>query len=223
MKVLAFDIYGTLINTHGVVARLQEFIGDEAQSFSNLWRDKQLEYSFRRGLMKRYENFAVCTAQALDYTDLSFKTKLTDDQKKSLLESYKTLPAFADVATALTQLKAEGHRLYAFSNGSADAVTTLLASAGISDFFEGIVSCDDIQSFKPNPEVYQHLLDTTGAKPSDTWLISSNPFDIIGAIDQSLNAAWVQRSADAIYDPWGIEATVVVDGLESLVVYLRHV
>ena len=67
-KSIAFDVYGTLINTHGVVSKLEEIVGDLAQSFSNTWREKQLEYSFRRGLMREYQNFTVCTAQALEYT-----------------------------------------------------------------------------------------------------------------------------------------------------------
>jgi hypothetical protein len=65
---LAFDVYGTLINTHGVLTALEGLVGDRAKAFSNTWRDKQLEYSFRKGLMQNYETFAVCTSQALDYT-----------------------------------------------------------------------------------------------------------------------------------------------------------
>ncbi|CAA6824329.1 MAG: Haloacid dehalogenase type II, partial [uncultured Thiotrichaceae bacterium] len=121
-KVLAFDIYGTLINTHGVVTRLQGFIGDEAHTFSNVWRDKQLEYSFRRGLMGSYQHFGICTAQALDYTDQLLSTGLSEVQKASLLAEYRVLPAFGDVVESLTALKTAGHKMYGFSNGTAEAV-----------------------------------------------------------------------------------------------------
>ncbi|MEC8428964.1 MAG: haloacid dehalogenase type II, partial [Pseudomonadota bacterium] len=67
-SVLAFDVYGTLINTHGLVGQLETLVGDRARQFSQTWRDKQLEYAFRKGLMQNYQNFAVCTRQALDYT-----------------------------------------------------------------------------------------------------------------------------------------------------------
>jgi 2-haloacid dehalogenase len=213
---LAFDVYGTLIDTHGVVAKLQKIIGANAKEFSRTWREKQLEYSFRRGLMQNYENFSVCTSNALDYTCIYYKVPLTTEQKQTLLNSYRTLPAFNDVADGLTQLKAADFRLYAFSNGSADAVETLLISAGIRDLFLGVVSVDDLKSFKPNPAVYSHFLRKSGASGSNAWLISSNPFDVIGAISAGMRAAWVQRSQDAIFDPWGIEPTLTVTNLSDL-------
>ncbi len=118
---LAFDVYGTLIDTHSVVSELQEIIGAKAKEFSHTWREKQLEYSFRRGLMQNYENFAVCTSHALDYTCAYYKVSLTKEQKHELLDCYRTLPAFTDVKDGLARLKAANFRLYAFSNGSADA------------------------------------------------------------------------------------------------------
>ncbi|TNF97689.1 MAG: haloacid dehalogenase type II [Gammaproteobacteria bacterium] len=213
---LAFDVYGTLIDTHGVVSKLQEIIGDNAREFSYTWREKQLEYSFRRGLMQNYENFAVCTRHALDYTSAYYKVTLTDEQKQELLDRYRTLPAFKDVNDGLTRLKQAGFRLYAFSNGSADAVETLLVTAGIRDFFLDIVSVDDLKSFKPNPAVYSHFLRKSGASGSSAWLISSNPFDVIGAISAGMHAAWVRRSQEAIFDPWGIEPTITVANLGEL-------
>ena len=215
-KVLAFDIYGTLINTHGVVTRLQEFIGDEAQNFSNVWRDKQLEYSFRRGLMGSYQHFGICTSQALDYTDQFLRTSLSEEQKASLLAEYRVLPAFDDVLESLTTLKAAGHKMYGFSNGTADAVEGLLAHAGIRELFDGVVSVDPLQSFKPNPTMYEHMVKVGGASVDDTWLVSSNPFDVIGAVTIGMQAAWVQRSKSTVFDPWGVEPTTVVESLTEL-------
>jgi len=179
-------------------------------------RDKQLEYSFRRGLMQNYENFAVCTSDALDYTCTYYKVPLAKQQKKALLDSYRTLPAFKDVEDGLARLKAAGFRIYAFSNGNADAVETLLAAAGIRDFFLGVVSVDHLKSFKPNPAVYSYFLRKSGASGSSAWLISSNPFDVIGAISAGMSAAWVRRSQEAIFDPWGIEPTITVRSLCDL-------
>ena len=167
---LAFDVYGTLIDTHGVVSRLHNIIGNIAKDFSHTWREKQLEYSFRRGLMQNYENFAICTRQALDFTCSYYKVSLTKEQKYELLDSYRTLPTFNDVEDGLSRLKAANYRLYAFSNGSADAVETLLEAAGIRDFFVGVVSTDDLKSFKPNPAVYSHFLRQSGASGSNAAL-----------------------------------------------------
>jgi len=213
---LAFDVYGTLIDTHGVLAALQELIGDNAKNFSQTWRDKQLEYSFRRGLMQNYENFAVCTSHALDYTCAYYKLSLTTEQKQELLDNYRTLPAFKDVNDGLARLNEANFRLYAFSNGSADAVETLLVTAGIRDFFLGVVSTDELKSFKPNPAVYGHFLRKSEASGNSAWLISSNPFDVIGAISAGMKAAWVKRSEEAIFDPWGIDPTITVHNLIEL-------
>ena len=213
---LVFDVYGTLIDTHGVVIKLQELVGGKAEEFSRVWREKQLEYSFRRGLMRSYETFGVCTSQALDYTCSYLNVSLTTDQKAVLMAEYRGLPAFDDVNESLVRLKADGHSLYAFSNGTTDAVETLLAAAGILDLFDGVVSTDDRQTFKPNPDVYEHLLKTTTALAADAWLISSNPFDVIGAVSYGLRSAWVQRSKNSIFDPWGIEPTHTITSLREL-------
>lgn len=215
-KVLAFDVYGTLIDTQGVVTRLRGLVGDNAEEFSRLWRDKQLEYSFRRGLMRSYETFGVCTSQALDYTSDCLDAGLSTDQKTALLAEYRRLPAFDDVKESLAGLKADGNSLFAFSNGTADAVDTLLDASGIRDLFDGVVSVDDRQTFKPSPDVYEHLLNATAASADETWLISSNPFDVIGAISFGLRSAWVRRSSKSIFDPWGIEPTLTITGLNEL-------
>lgn len=214
--VLAFDVYGTLIDTHGVVVRLGELVGGRAEGFSRVWRDKQLEYSFRRGLMRTYETFNVCTSQALDYASAYFDAGLTTDQKAALLAEYRSLPVFDDVKEALVGLRSDGHSLYAFSNGTAEAVGGLLAAAGIRDLFDGVVSVEDRRTFKPNPDVYEHMVDATGASTESVWMISGNPFDVIGAVSFGLRAAWVRRSESEVFDPWGIEPTLTITNLREL-------
>lgn len=215
-KTLAFDIYGTLIDTAGVTQTLQKWVGDDAVKFSDCWRQKQLEYSFRRGLMAQYADFSICTRDALTYTCQALNHPLTDQAKQELLQIYRVLPAFADAQPALDELKQAGHRLFAFSNGKPDDLTSLLTHAGIMPFFEGVVSVHDVSSFKPNPLVYQHFLRQASSPASDSWLVSSNPFDVIGARAASLNAAWVQRSPHIPFDPWGIEPTLTVSSLAEL-------
>ena len=213
---LAFDVYGTLIDTHGVITALQAHLGPRAGDFSRAWRDKQLEYSFRRGLMQQYEPFSVCTSQALDHTCSRFGLNLSPENWKQLLDAYRTLPAFKDAGEGLARAREAGHRLFAFSNGSADAVEALLSQAGLRDFFLDVVSVDEMKSFKPNPGVYAHFLRRAGASGSDAWLISGNPFDVIGALSAGMRAAWVRRSPEALFDPWGIEPTLTVDSLSDL-------
>lgn len=216
MTTLAFDVYGTLIDTHGVVTTLEGFVGDRARAFSDSWRDKQLEYSFRRGLMQNYQTFAVCTRQALDYSCALHGVELKEEQKQELLAIYRVLPAFDDVSEGLTQLQRAGFRLFAFSNGEPEALESLLSNAGIRTLFDGVVSVDDMKSFKPNPGVYSHFLRQSQATNGAAWLISSNPFDVIGAISAGMKSAWVKRSPEATFDPWGIDPTLTVSGLSEL-------
>jgi 2-haloacid dehalogenase len=213
---LGFDVYGTLIDTHGVITELEKMIGDGATHFSQTWREKQLEYTFRRGLMKQYQNFGICTRQALEYTCQFLNHSLSDGQQQTLINAYSSLPAFDDVITGLSAAKQAGLKLYAFSNGQANAVDTVLTNAGIRDFFTGIVSVDEIGTFKPSPEVYDHFVSATHATPNNAWLISSNGFDVIGAVSAGMKAVWVQRSAKVVFDPWEYQPTLIVDSLINL-------
>jgi len=213
---LAFDVYGTLIDTHGVTEILEKKVGSQASEFSHVWREKQLEYSFRRGLMQNYENFAVCTSQALDYTCAYFGAPLSRQDRDELLNAYRVLPAFDDVQEALAQARESGLNIFAFSNGSEEAVEMLLTNAGIRSYFFGIVSVDAMKSFKPNPGVYSYFLRKAATHCGNAWLVSSNSFDVIGAISSGMRAVWVRRSPDALLDPWGIEPTITVNNLSNL-------
>ena len=218
---IGFDVYGTLIDTAGVTEALGQFAGERAVQFSNLWREKQLEYSFRRALMQNYVHFGFCTRYALEYTCAAFDVDISAPDKEALLAGYKVLPAFADAATSLPLLKDEGHRLFAFSNGKPEDVASLLDNSGISSCFEDVVSTDEIKSFKPNPAVYAHFLRRTGATGKEAWLISGNPFDVIGAVSAGMRAAWVRRSPQTIFDPWEIEPTLTIGSLSELAEGIR--
>lgn len=213
---LAFDVYGTLINTDSVTVAIEKHVGAKASEFSRTWREKQLEYSFRRGLMQNYANFVGCTSDALDYTTVYFKLPLSQKDKQELMAAYKVLPAFYDVEAGLSRAKKAGFRMFAFSNGIADDVEALLKNANIRDYFIGVVSVDEIKSYKPSLSVYSHFISRAGTSKDNAWLVSSNPFDVIGAVSFEMRAAWIKQSPDALFDPWGIEPTLTVDSLSNL-------
>jgi len=226
-KTLAFDVYGTLIDTNGVTALLETMLVDKAQVFdkdqisnkaqlfADTWRAKQLEYSFRRGLMRSYADFSVCTKESLIYTCAYLKMPLTTQQQQQLLDIYKTLPAYDDVAHGLSLLL-KNHKLIAFSNGTYNSVQGLLVAAGLDKYFAQIISADEINTFKPNPDIYQYLLNKSDSTVRSTWLISSNSFDVIGAKSFGLQAAWVKRSDNMVFDPWGITPDIVTQNIQEL-------
>jgi 2-haloacid dehalogenase len=214
--VLAFDVYGTLIDPFRMEDHLRAFFGVRAKEATELWRSKQLEYSFRRTLMKKYENFDVCTAQALQFVSRQLEVPLADETMRNLLDQYLRLPAYPDVAAALDELEAREFKIVACTNGTEHAVRGLLDRAGILAKFSGIISVDPIRTFKPDPAVYQYLAAQVHAEKQMVCLISSNPFDVIGAKACGLPTVWVQRDHKKIFDPWEFEPDLDVHGLEEL-------
>ncbi len=215
--ILAFDIYGTLFDTRGVSRALQAHVGDRAAEVADRWRDKQLEYSFRRGLMRQYRDFTTCTREALEYVCRSLNLSLDEAARQVLLAAYETLPPFADVEPALQALQERGALLYAFSNGPAASVERLLDGAGLAEYFRDIVSVDEVRSFKPDPAVYAHFLQRAASTPAKTWLVSANSFDVSGAAACGWQAVWVQRDAMVVFDPWCYQPSLTVHRLQELV------
>ncbi len=213
---IGYDVYGTLIDTRRIADKLEARLGAQAEEFARVWRQKQLEYSFRRGLMQNYEPFSVCADQAFEYARAEVGVSLGTEDKKELMSAYRVLPAFEDVEEGLQRARASGFRMFAFSNGSREALETLLSNAGVRDYFIDLVSAEEISTFKPNPGVYSHFLRRADATGSDAWLVSSNPFDVIGAVSAGMKAAWVKRSPEALFDPWEIEPTITVENLAEL-------
>lgn len=221
MITLAFDVYGTLIDTQGITTELEAMIGNKAEIFAKSWREKQLEYSFRRGLMQNYQDFSVCTSQALDFTCLQYQEPLNPAQKSRLLQAYRTLPPFDEVKQSLTELAELDIKLFAFSNGTYDAVKTLLEHAQIAHLFNGIVSVDDVKTFKPSPATYSHFLRQADANSNTSYLISSNLFDVNGALSHGMHAIWVNRENKSIFDPWEFIPDATLEGLDELKGALR--
>jgi 2-haloacid dehalogenase len=213
---LGFDVYGTLVDPLAMAEPLRALVGEQADRFAELWRSKQLEYSFRRGLMRRYADFDACTRQALRFTQQTLRCELPESDRDRLLEAYLYLPLFPEVAASLTALKAQGHRLVAFSNGVEASIRALLANAGVLPYLEDVVSVDDLRTFKPDPAVYEYLVRRTGRAPAETWLVSSNAWDVIGAKATGLRAVWVKRHVETVFDPWEVEPDLVVSGLDEL-------
>jgi 2-haloacid dehalogenase len=214
---IAFDVYGTLVNPLAMADHVKSQTGDLAARFAELWRAKQLEYSFRRALMQAYRPFSVCTWEALLYTEKALGKVLSDDSRALLMQRYRELPPFPEVIAGLTSLKGRGHFLAAFSNGETEEVRRLLEHAKLLRLLDDIVSADEVKTFKPARALYAHAVRRLGHAGRVLWLVSSNPFDILGAKSAGLRTAWVRRDARAVFDPWGVEPDLVVSGLDELV------
>ncbi len=201
---LAFDVYGTVVDTGGIARALLGYAADadSAAGFAGRWREKQLEYSFRRSLMRSYADFGQVTREALDFICAERGFFLESAQKDSLLAEYARLPPFADARAALFALRDDSRfRLFAFSNGAAAAVQTVLENGGVLDCFADVVSADEIKVFKPSREVYSHFLRRANAEGDSSFLVSGNSFDVAGAINAGMKSVWINR-ADMVFDGW---------------------
>ena len=216
MAVIALDVYGTVIDPAGIALQLGKTFGTRARAAAQLWREKQLEYTFRRALMRQYVDFDVCTAEALRFVSTQLGAPLEKDDERALLESYLHLPTFSDVRLGLDRLRDAGYSLVALTNGVERSVRTLLKHAGIDGYFEAILSADQTATFKPDPAVYALLKQVTDVYPNETWLVSGNPFDVIGAKAAGLSAAWLRRDPQRSFDPWEFSPDLVVGNLEEL-------
>ena len=214
--VIAFDVYGTVVDPTGIVAQLSKAFGARGKEAAQLWRDKQLEFTFRRALMRTYVDFDACTAQALHCVSAQLGAKLDADEQRALLDSYLHLPIFPDVQTSLKALCGAGHTIVALTNGTEQSVRRLLQHAGLGEYFAMILSADTIKTYKPDPAVYALVQQATGVPKDNAWLVSGNPFDVIGAKAYGLKAAWVQRDPSRFFDPWEFSPDLVVRSLEEL-------
>jgi 2-haloacid dehalogenase len=215
VDVLAFDVYGTLVDPIRVWTRLQAYAPERAVRIAELWRQKQLEYSFRLTAMGQYHDFAWVTARGLEYALAATGTRLTEAQVGGLLAQYDALEPFPDVLAGLDALRERGLDLVAFSNGSPRMLEAVLASSGLRERFSQVVSVHDVRAFKPAPAVYQHLLARVERPAERVLLVSSNPFDVIGGRAVGLQAAWVNR-AGAPFDTIAAPPPLVVASLGEL-------
>ena len=193
-QVFAFDAYGTLFDTHAAIARHEAAIGPEASRVSEIWRSKQLEYSWTLALAGRYLDFWVLTQRALDYA-LERCPTVDKGLRPQLLAAYFTLDAYADARSTVEQLKAQGYRTAILSNGSPKMLAAAVERAGLGPALDAVLSVEAAGTFKPRPEGYALLTRTFAVGSGAVTLVSSNRWDIMGAAAFGFRAIWINRSA----------------------------
>lgn len=214
-EALAFDMYGTLVDPIRIWKRLEQYLPDEALRIAEVWRQKQLEYTFRLTVMERYEDFEWVTRKALDYALAAAGRELEANQKDTLMAQYNDLERFPDVELGLKRLKEAGYAMVVFSNGTPRMLEALMDAAELRPYFEGYVSVDEVRVYKPSPKTYQRAADRLGRPIGEVRLVSSNPFDDIGAEAAGMRAAWVDRSG-GLFDTLGPPPDMVVGTLTEL-------
>ena len=215
-EVLAFDLYGTLVDPIAIASELGQLLGDaDGREVAGLWRLKQLEYSFRLTAMRQYQDFRWVTARALDFAFASVGVRLAEEQARRLVELYDHLRPFPDAVPALGELADLGYELAVFSNGTPAMIGNCLDNSGLGGFFGQRISVDEVRVFKPSPVVYQHAAGRLSRPAGQVRLITSNAFDCVGASAAGMRTAWVNRSA-APFDTIGQPPDLSVPALDLL-------
>jgi 2-haloacid dehalogenase len=191
-RAYVFDAYGTLFDVHAAIARHRADAGPDAERFSEIWRSKQLEYTWTLTLAGRYVDFWTLTERALDY---AFARVPSVDRalRPRLLEAYLKLDAFADAPAALTGLKTCGVRLGILSNGTPRMLGAAVEAAGIAALLDAVLSVDPVRLYKPRPEVYALVTGALGARSDEVVFVSSNRWDVMGAASFGFRPVWVNR------------------------------
>jgi 2-haloacid dehalogenase len=212
-KAILFDAYGTLFDVHSVVRREGANLVGDLQALSQLWRRTQIEYTWRRALMERYEDFWHITEAALRSALRQLSIQATENQLESLMQAYLRPAAFADAKPALEALKARP--LAILSNGSPEMLDSAVRANGFQSFFTEIISVDRVKTYKPSPRVYALGPQLLNFPADEILFVSSNLWDAAGARAFGYRVCWCDRSGTDAED-WGLAPDFTVRQLDQI-------
>ena len=191
IKAIVFDAYGTLYDIQSVASVTEQAFPGYGEIITQVWRIKQLEYTWLRSLMRRYQDFAVVTRESLAYALRCLGLKYDEGVFERIMDKYLHLDLYPDAMATLSALK--GSKLAILSNGSPDMLNTLVKNSGLDRVLDATISVDAKKIFKPSPDAYTLIESTLRIPPSEVLFISSNPWDACGAKAFGLNVAWIER------------------------------
>ena len=191
IKAVVFDAYGTLYDIQSVASVTEEMFPGYGEIITQIWRIKQLEYTWLRTLMRRYEDFSVITRESLVYTLRCLGLKNDAAVFERIMEKYLHLDLYPDALAALAAMR--DRKLAILSNGSTDMLNALVKNSGLDRVLDATISIDAKKIFKPAPDAYILIEEVLGVAPAEVLFVSSNPWDACGAKAFGLNVAWIER------------------------------
>lgn len=192
IRACVFDAYGTLFDVHSAAARCRGDLGDKADAMSEIWRQKQLQYTWLRSLMGAHADFWQVTGDALDYAMAAVGLE-EPTLRQRLMDLYLELDAYPEVPGMLRRLKEAGIVTAILSNGAPTMLDAAVRSAGIADSLDHVLSVEDVGIFKPDMRVYRLAVDRLGVAPQEICFQSSNAWDAYAASHAGFRVAWVNR------------------------------
>lgn len=197
VRAVVFDAYGTLYDVSSAAERARASLGDRWQPLAELWRAKQLQYTWLRSLMGHHTDFWRVTGDALDFA-LEALAIQDPDLRDRLMALYDRLGAYPEAKPALQALRASGLRLAVLSNGSPRMLASAGEASGLSPLLDHVLSVESVGIYKPSPQVYRLALDALGLWPNEILFVSANGWDAAGAKTFGLRVAWCNRSGQPV-------------------------
>jgi 2-haloacid dehalogenase len=191
LKAIVFDAYGTLYDIQSVASVTERCFPSYGEIITQIWRIKQLEYTWLRSLMRRYDDFDKVTRDSLAYTLRVLGLRHDEALFDRIMAKYRDLDLYPDATAALTALQPRQQAI--LSNGSTGMLTALVRNSGLDRMLDATISVDAAAIFKPAPEAYALIEARLGVAPAEVLFISSNPWDVCGAKAFGLNVAWIER------------------------------
>ena len=207
---VVFDAYGTLFDVAAAARHCAAELGDDWPRLAEVWRDKQVQYTWLRTAMGRFEDFWHVTGSALDYA-LAAIGRDDPGLRARLMELYLHLAPFPEARGTLETLRGRGLRTGILSNGSVTMLTAAVKNAGLKDALDAVLSVDKLGIYKPRPEVYQLACDRFGKDPGDIAFLSSNAWDVAGAAVFGFKTVWVNRGGGRLEELPGRPVAEIAD------------
>lgn len=215
IKIIVFDAYGTLFNVRSIEDGLQSHFGDRAERISSIWRQKQLEYTWLRTLMNKYEPFSEVTKEALEFACKHENVTLSSEIRNDLLNRYFELSVFEEVPDLLKKLSNK-YRLAILSNANLLMLKRAVAFNGLDSYLEAVLSADSVALFKPRPEVYEIATRHFDLEKGEITFVSSNTWDVAGAAAYGFYTIRLKRGEKPM-DTMGFESSLEIDHLSLLI------
>ena len=200
IRAVVFDAYGTLFNVHSVVETCEVLFPGKGSALSQLWRSKQLEYSWLRSLMGRYVDFNQVTHESLQFACESLGLPFSDLAVTRLNDAYRRLALFDDTLAVLQHLQSNlpTAKRAILSNGAPEMLSAVVTHNNIGKFFDAVLSVNEVGVFKPDPRVYQLCIDRLVVSPGEIAFVSSNGWDAAGAKAFGFTTFWINRSSGPV-------------------------
>ena len=213
IKVIIFDAYGTLFDVNSAAEKCKNKIGDKWEPFANYWRTMQLEYTWLRSLMNRYEDFWKVTEDSLDKSMKLFK--IDTSMKNELLDLYKVLSTFPEVKKTLQKLKEKKYKLVILSNGTRALIKELVDTNNLGGIFDDVISVEEVKIYKPHSNVYNIPIKKYQIEKKQFAYLSANTWDVSAAGNFGFKAVWVNRNKN-IFDNLDYKPIIEIKNLIDL-------